>query len=139
MNDVARRLLASEIKGQQGSKELANATERVWQRLRGHLSRLIGQDGSHALLSRSLRLAQRRFSLLQSVKATPGADCVEGLQETIQDQDPAAAFEMCIGIIESIIALFASFVGEGLARKLVEEAFINPVDAEATNEGTTHE
>jgi hypothetical protein len=46
---------------------------------------------------------------------------------------------MSVALIESLLALLASFVGEDLAKAFVEEALINPRDAEATNTGTNYE
>jgi hypothetical protein len=133
MNDVARQLLASETKGQAGSEELAGATERVCRNLARYLSRVVGRDGSHALLSRSLKQAQQRCPLLLSVRTNPGTLELEGLSESLKKDEPATTFEICIAMIESFLALLASFVGEDLARKLVETAFVSPGGPEATN------
>ena len=121
MNDVARHLLSSETTGQGNSMELAYATERVCQRLRIYLSRLLGSDGSATLLRRSLKLSQGRFARLQTVKLSDGR-AFAGLVETVQELEPGVTLEMCIALIESFLTLFASLVGEDLARKLVEEA-----------------
>jgi hypothetical protein len=133
MNDVARRLLTSEAKSHASSEELAYATERVCQKLLRYLSRLLGHDGSYALLRRSLKHAQTKFALLESVKTDPDTSGIKGLVESLRYQEPAATLEMCVGMIESFLALFASFVGEDLARKLVEEAFIDADERKATN------
>jgi hypothetical protein len=128
VNDVARRLLSSETKSQDSSEELAYATERVCQNLLRFLSRLLGHDGSYALLGRSLKQAQSRFLPLQCVTVDPDTDGFKGLLESVQDQQAPSTLEMCVGLIESLLALFASFVGEDLARKLVERASINSDD-----------
>ena len=133
MNEVARRLLAAETKNSRSSEELAYATERVCQKIRGNLSRILGQDGSQVLVTRSLRVAQNRFSSLQPVKATPDV-CLDGLLDSIRALNPDAALQVCAGIIESLISLLASLVGKDLAKTLVEEAYRNP--GSATNKAT---
>jgi hypothetical protein len=125
INDVARRLVVSETKNPRSSEELAYATERACQKIRSNLSRVLGQDGSNVLVARSLKLAQKQFPCLQPVEATPNV-CLEGLLDSIQAQDPEKTLQVCAGIIESLVSLLASLVGENLAITLVEEAYINP-------------
>ena len=134
MNEVARRLLASDTKNPRSSEELAYATERGCQKIRGNLSRILGLEGSQVLVARSLKVAQKRFPCLQPVKTTPDV-CLEGLLDSIRTQAPDAALQVCAGIVESLISLLASLVGEDLAKTLVEEAYRNPGRA-ATKEAT---
>src|SRR5688500_3044445 len=61
MNDLARQLLTSEAKSPASSEELAYATERICQKLLLYLSKILGRDGCHALLRRSLKQAQNKF------------------------------------------------------------------------------
>jgi hypothetical protein len=135
MNELARRLLRLETKGDAGSDDLAYATNRVCEKLLHRLSRLLGRDGSYALFTRSLKQAQTKCSLLQPVRIDPDTTSLNGLWELLHDQEPPAALELCLGIIESFLALFATFVGEDLARKLVEGGLINPGDSEAASKG----
>jgi hypothetical protein len=135
MNDLARRLLSLETKGDAGSDDLAYATNRVCEKLLHHLTRFLGRDGSYALFRRSLKQVQTKFSLLQPVRIDPDTNGLKGLLELLHDQEPPAALELCLGIIESFLALFATFVGEDLARKLVETGLINPGGSEATSKG----
>src|SRR5580704_15679759 len=101
MNEVARRLVVAETKNPRSSEELAHATERVCRKIRGNLSRILGQEGSQVLVARSLKVAEKKFSCLQSVKTTPDV-CLEGLVDSIRAQDPDAALQVCTGIIESL-------------------------------------
>jgi hypothetical protein len=138
MDDVARRFILSETADPQDSKQLVYATLRICGKLRDHLSRLLGHEGSCTLLSRSLKLASKTFPSLQSVKASPNGRCLEGLLESVQNQEPHVTLDTCAGVINSLIALFASFVGEDLATKLVEEAFSYASGGE-DNPGDNHE
>jgi hypothetical protein len=136
MNDLARRLLTSQTRGQDNSQELAQATDGICRQLRRQLARLLGHEGSDALFSRSLKIAENKFSLPPSAKATSSADCLQGFLKSVQDHEPAAAREMCVGVIESLLTLLASLVGEELTRTLVQDAFVDSAGAKDTSEGT---
>jgi hypothetical protein len=138
MNDLARQLLMSEAKNPASSEELAYATERIYSELLRYLSRILGRDGSRTLLLRSLKQAQNKFPLLQSVE-TEADGSLKGLFQSFQGHEAAATLEIGVALIESLLALLASFVGEDLAKLLVEDALINPRDGEATNTGTNYE
>jgi hypothetical protein len=133
MNDLARQLLTSEAKNPASSEELAYATERICRELLRYLSRILGRDGSLTLLRRSLKQAQNKFSLLRSVE-TDADGGLKGFSQSLQGQE-SATLEIGVAVIESLLALLASLVGEDLAKALVEDALINPRDAEATNTG----
>jgi len=113
--------------------DLALATERICRKLASYLSRVLGASGSYSLLQRSLTLAQAQFPLLQSLQADPDAKGLTGLLESLQAQPDAAVAAACVGLIEAYLTLFATFVGEELARKLASEAFFNANEPEATN------
>jgi hypothetical protein len=134
MNEFARQLLTSEAKNPASSEELAYATERIYGELHRYLSRILGRDGSLTLLRRSLKQAQNKFSLLRSVE-TDADGSLKGFLQSLQGQEPAATLEIAVAVIESLLALLASLVGEDLAKGLVEDALINPRDAEAKNTG----
>jgi hypothetical protein len=133
MNDLARQLLTSEAKNPASSEELAYATERICRELLRYLSRILGRDGSLTLLRRSLKQAQNKFSLLRSVE-TDADGGLNGFSQSLQGQE-SATLEIAVAVIESLLAVLAGLVGEDLAKVFVEDALINPRDAEATNTG----
>jgi hypothetical protein len=137
MNDLARQLLTSEAKNPASSEELAYATERICRELLRYLSRILGRDGSLTLLRRSLKQAQNKFSLLRSVE-TDADGGLNGFSQSLQGQE-SATLEIAVAVIESLLAVLAGLVGEDLAKVFVEDALINPRDAEATNTGTNYE
>src|ERR1051326_3713337 len=94
MDDLARRLILSETTDEQNSKQLVYATLRVCGQLCRHLSRLLGPDGTYALLSRSLKLAAKAFPQLKSVKPSPSETCLEGPLESVQAQEPQFVLEI---------------------------------------------
>jgi hypothetical protein len=114
--------------------ELACASERIYRELFRYLSRILGRDGILTLLRRSLKQAQNKFSLLRSVE-TDADGRLKGFLQSLQCQECDAAIEIGVALIESLLALLASFVGEDLAKALVEDALINPRGAKARNTG----
>jgi hypothetical protein len=134
MQDLARRVLALSPKDQISSQELVAATDLACRRLHRYLSRLLGQEGSFTLLSRSLKSTAPRFPSLQSVRIDPRGASIEGLEEAVRGLSGDAATEMCVGIVEAVLNLLSSFVGPGLTTKLAEEAFVANDEAEEATE-----
>ena len=111
----AKRLLAEEATTS-APGSCPSPVVRVLQRLRAHLTRLIGADGFIALQRRALILARAEIPSLKTVRVTAEGD-LEGL-EALSDVGEAAT-----AIIAHMLDLLFGFIGESLALRLMLEAF----------------
>ena len=124
--ELARRLLVHEAGGRQAPADLAEATERAFQRLRQRLARLIGLAGFNALLARALRLAQADFPALERVAFDEHAGTgLTGARQfaTAAAGDPAEAGAALVAVLAQFIGLLKTFIGEDLGVRLVREAW----------------
>ncbi|MBI3910556.1 MAG: hypothetical protein HY320_06425 [Armatimonadetes bacterium] len=120
--DLAGRLLAYEAGGGQQPQELAEATQRACQKLREHLSALIGSAGFRALLSRALTLAKTEFPTLAEVQIDAAGD-LAGLHEAAQGEESAGMSGDMAAILAQFLWLLATFIGEDLALRLAGEVW----------------
>lgn len=117
---LARRLLAHEAGGQQGSREVVESAENVCQKLRQHLGRLVGPAGFESLLARALYLSERQFPFLGGV--TPdqqGKDCLKGVRESVQGLGPAEVVDGLATLIAGFLWLLGQFIGDDMALRQV--------------------
>ncbi|MDQ6672620.1 MAG: hypothetical protein M3069_18085 [Chloroflexota bacterium] len=122
--DLAQWLLAHEIVGATDAPALADATERVFEKLSDRLSRLVSAAGSRALVSRSLYLARAEFPFLEGVRAGTTAErCFEGLTERIQDVETSEAGKGLLAVLVALLHLLIGFIGEDLTVRLVREVW----------------
>lgn len=133
---LASRLLQYEAGGQQGAERLAEATERVFARLRRRLVVVVGVAGYEALAVRALQLAQERVPALGDAALTVGADgTLTGGREFAIAVDAPAATDGLTAIVASLIGLLITFIGEDLTDGLVQQAWPEFVpDADSTEE-----
>jgi hypothetical protein len=100
---------------------IATAAERVFQRLRDHLARLIGVVGFSTLLARALKLAREGQPALSSIEVKPDGTIV-GLRDALAGRSPEEALAMPATLLAHFFDLLAAFVGDDLTLHLVEEA-----------------
>lgn len=136
---IAERLLSHEAGGREHPVVLANAAEQVCRKLQGQLTVLIGPNGTRALLERGLRLARMEFPFLDGV-AIGGreGDCLRGVQDTAQEQDPAQVSGGLAALLTHILDLLGGFIGHDLTLRLLRrgwpEAPLNGAGSEAGEE-----
>ena len=120
--EFAERLFALEAKGKTASDPKAAATFHVCERLRPHLSTVMGNGGFRALLSRALTLARADVSWLRAVEVKPDGT-LEGL-DVLRPQ--LAAEEMAAGqvaVLAELLGLLFAFIGESLTIRLLGEVW----------------
>ena len=118
---LASRLMAYEA-GKVRPGEAPSAAFRVCDKLRQPLSRLAGIAGFRSLLSRALALASSEVRWLNAVHIN-AEGYLEGLDEAQSrlSRDEGAKGE--IVLVAHLIGLLATFIGEELMLRLVQEAW----------------
>jgi hypothetical protein len=120
--NLAWLLLTHETGEHRASIALADAMERVCDKLRLHLVKLMGLDGFTLLLVRALTFAQSDFPWLEEVQ-TQQDGSLRGLNTSIETQEPAEAVAGLTNLLSHFIGLLMNFIGEGLTRHLLQGAW----------------
>lgn len=135
---LAGRLLAHEAGGSgRDLGALAGAAERAGDRLRLHLSKIIGSAGFQALLARALALAKAEFSWLAPVQVE-GDRPLTGLRVAAAEQDLVEATAGFAAVLGHLLGLLIVFIGEDLTGRLVRQVWPE-ADLVAPNPGLEDE
>jgi hypothetical protein len=132
---VFRRMVAREAGTGAGAPAIATAARRLCEHFAEQLSPLIGHAGFAAICTRSLHLARRDLPEL-----APGQTPLQGdapfalLQQSLEQQEPAAAAETAIAVLATASELLALFIGESLTTRLLREAWPDDFAGDATEE-----
>jgi hypothetical protein len=123
IQDLARRLLASEPARVESPHGDADQAVLACERLRVPLTKLIGAAGFASLLSRALALARRQAPPLEGLRV--GADgLLTGFNEVQQDSGAAeAARHWGAVLVAELLGLLVTFIGQPLTLSLVREAW----------------
>ena len=113
--------------------ECALAAGRVYDKLHAHLSPLLGSAGVRALLVRSAKLTERRFSFFEGAIVESSTK----LRECLQAQDAAVATESAAVLFGTFFALITTFIGDRLTTEALRRAW--PTIDEIAPSGTTGE
>ena len=120
--NLAGCLLAYEAAAGKNSEPMESAAFRVCEKLRQPLCSLAGVAGFRSLLSRALALARAEAPSLSAVQV--GADgSLKGLDELGPQRDKDMAKEGGALLIAQLLGLLLTFIGEGLALRLVQDAW----------------
>lgn len=122
MRDFAERLIAYETRGNNSSQTKTSAACLVGEKLRPHLTTLMGNVGFRALLSRALALANAEVPWLRAVHVKADGS-LEGLDELGAQVDPDEIFEGCVVLLAQFLELLVGFIGEDLTLRLVREVW----------------
>jgi len=121
MRDFAARLIAHEA-GPRPDGMGASTAFAVSERMRTHLTTLMGNGGHRALLMRALALAGSEVSWLREVRVA-----VDGtLEESAPSDglaDPEVLREGGVVLIAQLMGLLVAFIGERLTLQLVREVW----------------
>src|SRR5579863_6655999 len=109
VQDLARQILAQEVDESHPLEAGCRATEK----LRLHLSKLVGVSGYHALLARALALAKAQASWLGAVKVNADGS-LDGFLETAFKQDPKEAMKGEAALLAQVLGLLITFIGQAL-------------------------
>ena len=119
IRDWARRLIASEVDADTPSAQTEPATRRVYEKLRRRLCAPVGVDGFQALASRALSLAKSQAPRLSAVQVTASGD-LSGFDEVERQMDTDEDGEIGIILIEQLLGLFLTLLGEAATVCLIE-------------------
>ena len=122
MRDCAERLIAYETRENKSSETKTPAAFHVGEKLRPHLTTLLGNVGFRALLSRALALANTDVPWLRAVHVKADGS-LEGLDELEAQVDPDEIFEGCLVLLAQLLGLLVAFIGENLMLRLVREVW----------------
>jgi hypothetical protein len=120
MRDFAERLIAYETKGNKSSKTKTAAVFAVGEKLRLHLTALMGKVGFHTLLSRALVLANAEAPWLHAVHVKADGS-FGGLDELGGQVSPEKIAEGSVVLLAQLLGLLVAFIGGSLTLRLVRE------------------
>jgi hypothetical protein len=118
---LVRRILASEAGNSQDPDHLFDAAERVFEKMRAHLSKRIGPEGYRTLLLRAVVLSLADFPKLCNLRLeTNGA--IAGLRPAAEPDSTGksssealqASLDGAIAVETRFLDLLAAFIGEDL-------------------------
>lgn len=141
-HELALLLLRHEAGGQREPAELANAVERVCQKMGRQIAILIGPTGFHAIAGRSLHLTKAEEPFLKRVEFGPatstdkmseqGWTCLTGLHESVQGRDPAEVGRGVAVLLAHFLWLLSDFIGEDIVLGLLRRGWLDmSLDARA--------
>jgi hypothetical protein len=108
------------------------------ERFAEQLTPLIGDAGVAAICARSLHLAQRDVPGLAPIRASAQAVAPFALlQLSLEQQEPAAAIEVAVAVLDTASELLALFIGESLTTRLLREAWPDDFAGDTTEETIT--
>lgn len=120
MRELSQRLVAEEMKGEKSVVDEAVAPFFIYEKLRPHLSILMGKMGTRALFSRSLSLSRLELPYLLSVTVSD-----EGLLAGFDTAEASLSFqeifEYRIVLVAHLIGLLVAFIGSNLTLRLLRE------------------
>ena len=122
MRVFAERLIAFETTVNNSSKTKTPAAFIVDEKLRPHLTTVMGNVGFRALLSRALALANAEVPWLRAVHVKADGS-LEGLGDLEAQVKPEEIAEGKIVLLAQLLGLLVAFIGENLTLWLVREAW----------------
>ena len=121
MRDFAGLLIAHDAR-EAGTSGAPFDAFPVPEKLRPHLTTLMGNGGYRALLLRSLALATAEVPSLQAARVAADGR-LEGLDGLQAGLDPGGAAEGRVIVVARLIGLLVAFIGEKLTLQLVREVW----------------
>lgn len=122
MRNFANRLISYEMLGNKSSETTIAPALQVCEKLRSHLTTLMGIGDFRGLLSRALALANEEVRWLRAVHVKKDGT-LEGLEELYAQLDPEEIFEGSIVLVAQLLGLLGAFIGENLTLRLVREVW----------------
>lgn len=126
MRDFAVRLIAFEVSGARSTDSGAFSAFAVPDKMRIHLTTLMGNGGHRALLMRALVLAGEEVPWLRDARVAPSGNLERPIQEGDPNEkldNPDGATEGGVVLVAHLIGLLVAFIGERLTLQLVREVW----------------
>jgi hypothetical protein len=122
-----------------GVASIASSAEVTVRKLRDRLRRVIGGLGFDALLRRSISLAKSEYPNIRSLRA--GEDAFSLMASFQLGVDAHEADGFAIAVLANIVVLLATFVGETLTARFLQELWpeldMKDIDLLAGDEGSS--
>lgn len=135
---VVQTLIACELKTADLSDSAGRAAFRVCGKLRGPLSSLIGAAGFRSLFSRALALAKGKVPWLGGFEVGPDGN-LGFSAETDHQLDGIDAAQGGTALIEQLLGLLVTFIGEALTLRLVQNVWPKAALIESGSKENSHE
>ena len=119
---LAERLLGYEAAAGNPAADDRTAAARVCEKLRQVLSTLLGAGGFRALIARALTLARAEAPELSAVQVNADGS-LEGLGAARPQSGEGRIARGEIALIDQLLELLVTFIGEALMLRLVEDAW----------------
>jgi len=127
---LARRVLARHAAPPVDAMAVAATARRAYDDLAQVLAPVVGEVGVAAMTDRALHLATRDFAWLPSRAPGPADAAFAQFIDVLQQQDdPAMAAEGAAAVFAALIGLLATFIGDPLAARLVQQAWPDAVSS----------
>lgn len=120
VRDLARFLLA--IEKNQGKHGEVYEVQKVLEKLRLELSKLVGAAGFQALMSRALALVKPGTAWLKVVGVQENGS-LEGFRETAMQQSAETVAEGSEALLTQLFELLVTFIGEAMTQRLVMDVW----------------
>jgi hypothetical protein len=118
LRDLAQRLINCESSENKSSAQIILIAAPVCEKLRPHLSGLMGRMGFRALLAHALARAAKDVPSLREVQVT-AAGTFERSDATAATVDAANPIEDSVALLAQLIELLMDFIGENLTLRLL--------------------
>lgn len=124
LRNLVALLLAHEA-GETGEPaQIAEAAQRICQKLRSTLSDVIGAGGFEAVAMRAVHLTAEEFPFVAGIEPSPLEGlCLGGLQESIAGRDPAQAREAITTLLYNFLTVLTFLLGRQLPFRYVHAAW----------------
>src|SRR5689334_1260371 len=130
-----RRRLAQRALAGHAAGAAATGAGRAYDALAQVLAPVIGDVGVAAMTDRALHLVAREYPWLPaSEPGSPDTSFTKVVEALKRQDDPAVATEAAAAVLEAILGLLATFIGEPLAARLVKQAWPDAVSSTETEE-----
>jgi hypothetical protein len=121
MRDFAARLIAHEA-GPRSVDSGASAAFAISEKMRAHLTTLMGNGGHRALLMRALALAGAEVSWLRDIEVAVDGT-LQGTAPSDESVAPDEVHEGGVVLVAQLLGLLVAFIGERLTLQLVREVW----------------
>ncbi|XXY18957.1 hypothetical protein WME88_04805 [Sorangium sp. So ce216] len=121
---LARRIIEHEIAGREMPADIAAGIEGAFRRLYQVMSTVIGPMGFQAVVTRAVHLTRRAFPAFNACDVTCGDTVVmKGMSDMIEREGAAHAVAAAVLLLDNVIVLFCSFIGEDLTFRLLRRGW----------------
>jgi hypothetical protein len=119
--ELARKIVAAEVRNPSSPALVAAAAVRICEKLTECLAGIVGQGGVRTLLDRSLTLTRSAYPWLPSPDTSSEGARWAPLHDRLAERDAALALEACTTLLTSFIALFGRLIGDALVSRLLHD------------------